>query len=82
MKTGISGRKLNKNGTSPRANSQVNKWNKNAGTTKYEARVVKTNMCNRQQALKWEKGNSMSKHQRPRPWEYVEGQEHGPIESR
>ncbi|WP_236339658.1 hypothetical protein [Paenibacillus plantiphilus] len=27
-KTGISGQPLNKNGTSPRTNSQVNKWNK------------------------------------------------------
>ncbi|WP_338709179.1 DNRLRE domain-containing protein [Paenibacillus amylolyticus] len=78
VKTGISGQKLNKNGTSPRANSQVNKWNKNAGTNKYEARVVKSKLRNRQQALEWEKknaqklwdkGNSMSKHQRPRPWE-------------
>lgn len=58
MKTGISGQKLNKNGTSPRANSQVNKWNKNAGTNKYEARVVKSKMRNRQQALEWEKKNA------------------------
>ncbi|MDN8588850.1 hypothetical protein B2I21_07070 [Chryseobacterium mucoviscidosis] len=55
VKTGISGQKLNKNGTSPRANSQVNKWNKNAGTNKYEARVVKSKMRNRQQALEWKK---------------------------
>ena len=31
VKTGISGQKLNLNGTSPRANSQVNKLNKSAG---------------------------------------------------
>ncbi|MDG0794001.1 hypothetical protein OMP38_26640 [Cohnella ginsengisoli] len=78
VKTGISGQKLNKNGTSPRANSQVNRWNKKDGKDKYEAKVVKPNIPNRQKALTWEsqnaqrlwdKGNSMSKHQRPRPWE-------------
>jgi hypothetical protein len=78
VKTGISGQRLNKNGTSPRANSQVNKWNKNEGSIKFEAKVVKTNMLNRQEALDWEKanamslwkkGNSMSRHQQPRPWE-------------
>lgn len=77
-KTGISGQPLNKDGTSPRANSQVNKWNKEAGHEKYEADVVKPNMPDRQTALDWEKdnaqrlweeGNSMNKHQRPKPWE-------------
>ncbi|QLG40407.1 hypothetical protein HW560_21370 [Paenibacillus sp. E222] len=78
MKTGISGQRLNKNGTFPRANSQVNKWNKDAGSITFEAKVVKTNMRNRQEALDWEKanamsllkkGNSMSRHLQPRPWE-------------
>lgn len=77
-KTGISGQPLNKNGTSPRANSQVNKWNKKAGFDKYEGNVVNPNIPNRQEALDWERenaqrlwelGNSMSNHQRPRPWE-------------
>ncbi|MBM6617228.1 pre-toxin TG domain-containing protein, partial [Bacillus suaedaesalsae] len=77
-KTGISGQPLNKNGTSPRANSQVNKWNKEVGYEKYEADVVKPNIPNRQEALDWERenaqrlweeGNSMNKHQRPKPWE-------------
>jgi RHS repeat-associated protein len=77
-KTGISGQTLNKNGTSPRANSQVNKWNELAGKDIYQARVVNTNLGNRQQALDWERvnslklynaGNPMNRHARPRPWE-------------
>ena len=40
-KTGISGQPLNKNGTSPRANTQVNKLNKLAGEDIYAARAVK-----------------------------------------
>jgi len=77
-KTGISGQPLNKNGTSPRANSQVNKLNKQAGYNKYEADVVNPNIPDRQSALDWEKnnaqklwdeGNSMNLHKRPRPWE-------------
>lgn len=72
---------MNKNGTSPRANSQVNKWNKEAGYDKYDAYVVKEDMPTRQDALNWEEenaqrlwdeGNSMSRHQRPRPWEQPE----------
>lgn len=78
VKRGISGQQLNKNGTSPRANSQVNKLNKIAGEDVYEARVVIKNMPDRMRALEWEKenslklweeGNSMSIHRRPRPWE-------------
>jgi URI fold toxin 2 len=77
VKTGISGRPLNKNGTSPRAISQVNRWNREDGYNKYEAQVVETGIPDRQVALEWEEanaqrlwdeGNSMSKHQRPRPW--------------
>ena len=40
VKTGISGQTLNKNGTSPRANTQVNKFNKLAGEDIYDARIV------------------------------------------
>ncbi len=78
IKTGISGRNLNKNGTSPRANTQVNRLNRNAGYEKYAARVVETNMSNRASALAWEEknalrlwkeGNSMILNLRPRPWE-------------
>ncbi len=78
VKTGISGQPLNKNGTSPRANSQVNKWNKAIGSQEYSARVVKTGISSREKALEWERensmrlwkeGNSMEKHRRPRPWE-------------
>ena len=78
VKTGISGQKLNLNGTSPRANSQVNKLNRNAGKQLYDSRIVARDMPNRLNALEWEKenslklwneGNSMSLHKRPRPWE-------------
>ena len=77
IKTGISGQKLNRNGTSPRANSQVNKLNKSNGSNIYAARVVKTDIPNRAAALEWEKenamrlwseGNSMQIHKRPQPW--------------
>lgn len=77
-KTGISGRPLNKNGTSPRANSQVNKLNKQAGYDKYDADVVNPSIPDRSSALDWERinaqklwdeGNSMILHKRPRPWE-------------
>lgn len=72
--TGISGSKLNLNGSSKRANSQVNKWNWDAGYVKYAARVVKINFSRRQAALNWERlntsrlkalGNSMGRHIRP-----------------
>lgn len=78
VKTGISGRALNKNGTSPRANSQVNSFNKLAGYDKYSARVAEPSIPGRKAALDWERnnalslklnGNSMSKHQRPTPWD-------------
>ena len=76
VKTGISGQKLNVNQTSPRANSQVNKWNKIEGEGKYEARIVKKDMPNRSSALEWERNNTnrlsrerntLSHHKRPKP---------------
>lgn len=75
VKTGISGQPLNQNGTSPRANSQVNKWNKDAGYNKYHADVVEENIPNRAKALEWEQNktnelaqsNDLNRHQRPTP---------------
>ena len=52
---GISGQKLHKNGTSPRANQQVRDWNKQAKSDKYAARIVVKNVKNRRMALNWEK---------------------------
>lgn len=78
VKTGISGQTLNQNGTSPRANTQVNKLNKLAGEDIYDARIVIEDMPDRASALEWEKENalklweeknSMDIHKRPRPWE-------------
>jgi hypothetical protein len=77
VKNGISGRALNKNGSSPRANQQVNAWNKEAGFDKYDARIV-DQFNDRFDALIWENnyalklwraGNSMDRHLDPRPWE-------------
>ncbi|MGL4483932.1 MAG: RHS repeat-associated core domain-containing protein, partial [Anaerovoracaceae bacterium] len=75
-KVGISGGKLNKNGSSRRANSQANNWNKQAGYSRYKPVVVKKNIPNRSQALSWEKTIAhqyisvnkykMRKHYRPR----------------
>jgi len=53
-KTGISGQELNKNGSSPRANRQVNKLNKEAGFEKYEAKVTGTKIPGRETALEKE----------------------------
>jgi RHS repeat-associated protein len=78
VKTGISGQDLNINGTSPRANSQVNKLNKAEGAGTYDSRIVVKDMPNRQTALDWERqnaqelfdrGNSLRIHKSPRPWE-------------
>lgn len=75
VKTGISGQKLNKNGTSPRANQQVNKWNKTEGNI-FSARIVEPEIQGRQAALEWEQantnrldkeGHNMWHHQLPRP---------------
>jgi len=56
MKIGISGGKLNKNGTSRRANSQVNAWNKAVGSKRYKAVVIKKNLRGRLKAKRWEQG--------------------------
>ena len=73
-KTGVSGGKLNRNGTSGRAISQVNKWNKTAGFKKYNSRVVVKNIPGRQSILSWEKlnanrlrnlGHKLDRHSRP-----------------
>ena len=78
-KTGISGQKLNQNGTSPRANPQVSRLNADAGERLFDARIVQR-MPNRQSALEmerenalrlWNEGHSMSIHLRPRPWEDI-----------
>lgn len=78
VKTGISGEPLNRNGTSPRANAQINVLKKVEGAGKYSASVVTTNLADRAAALQWERanaqwlwdqGNSMRLHQRPRPWD-------------
>jgi hypothetical protein len=72
-KTGISGQPLNKDGTSPRANKQVNQFNKEAGFDKYAPRVTKK-ADNRLDISKWEEenaerlrqeGHKMDKHQKP-----------------
>ncbi|MDA7025191.1 hypothetical protein PJ311_01045 [Bacillus sp. CLL-7-23] len=75
-KIGISGGKLNKNGTSRRANNQANKWNKKHGYKRYKPYVVKRNLRGRERALMRERGRvfsvkrasrgkRMSKHSRP-----------------
>lgn len=52
VKTGISGTPLTKDGKSKRAKRQVQAWNWVEGKGKYDARVVKTDMPNRAEALK------------------------------
>jgi len=59
-KVGISGGKLNKDGSSRRANSQVNKLN-SLGTDKYEADVKIKDVKGREKILDWEK-NEVNKH--------------------
>lgn len=77
VKTGISGRPLNKNGTSGRANIQVNRFNRDAGADIYAARIVEPSIPNRAAALEWEiqnaqrlhdLENSLKFHNRPQPW--------------
>ena len=69
---------MNKDGSSPRANTQVNKLNKESGYPKYDSRVVIIGIPDRVQGLQKEsenalrlknEGNSMSIHKRPCPWE-------------
>jgi RHS repeat-associated protein len=61
-KTGVSGGKLNKNGSSKRANGQANKWNKEAGNKgRYEPKVVKkvpSGAGARKDILEWEVQNA------------------------
>ena len=73
-KTGISGRPLNKDGTSPRANTQVNALNRQEGSGTYSARVVEKGLPGRQAALKAEQnatkmlreeGHKLREQQRP-----------------
>ena len=58
VKTGISGRPLNMDGTSPRANTQVNALNRRDGADTYSARVVEKDLPGRQAALEAEKAAS------------------------
>ncbi len=74
-KVGVSGQKLNQNGTSPRANPQVNQANKTrTGTNQVKPVIRQTNVNSRKQILEWEKkqaakrrqeGNSMDMQKRP-----------------
>ena len=74
VKNGISGQKLSKNGTSPRANPQVKEFNEEAGACVYDSRITKTGLPGRRKATAHEvehsqelraAGHSMSKHKRP-----------------
>ncbi|KXH87243.1 RHS repeat-associated core domain-containing protein [Sporosarcina sp. HYO08] len=78
VKVGISAQKLNKNGSSPRANRQANKWNgKEVG--RYSPVVVHKKIRGRSRALQWERASvnrlhktgqldlSAGKHKRPMP---------------
>jgi RHS repeat-associated protein len=83
VKVGVSGRPLNQDGTSGRANGQVNKLNASEkGKNEYEAVVTKKDVTptktksSRARILDYEKnraakkidgGQPMDKHQRPRP---------------
>ena len=62
VKTGVSGKPLNQNGSSPRANAQANRWNSEPGNAKrYEARVVRQEPAgpkSRQNILGWEQQNA------------------------
>lgn len=70
VKTGVGSGPLNKNGTSARANKQVNKWNREPGNTtkvngvdkgRYEARIAKQEPSGagaRERILKWEEKNA------------------------
>jgi hypothetical protein len=76
VKTGISGQDLNKNGTSPRANSQVNQWNREAGEERYSPNVKEVKIPGRAAGLENEQaatnslsadGNSLRLQQKPTP---------------
>jgi len=73
---GISGQPLNKNGSSSRANRQVNQPNEGEGNAAYSAFVKETNVPGRQAGLDAEraatnslatKGNSLRLQKRPKP---------------
>ena len=55
VKIGISGQPLNKNGTSPRANAQVNKWNILEGFIRFFAKILNKDVQDRKKALDIEK---------------------------
>jgi RHS repeat-associated protein len=61
-KTGVSGCKLNADGSSPRANRQANSWNKEAGNEgRYVPEVKKVEPAGpaaRENILNWEKGSA------------------------
>ncbi|MDE5986804.1 MAG: hypothetical protein K2H16_05925 [Prevotella sp.] len=76
MKTGISGGKIRKDGKSYRAESQVRKWNREAGYDKYDSKIAKEFEAGegaRQKALDYETERADKlkneldeyKHQRP-----------------
>lgn len=76
VKTGISGGTLNQNGSSGRANRQVNTLNRAEGPGSYTAEVVETNIPGRAAALSSERtgtqelrqqGNTLRLQQRPKP---------------
>ena len=50
FKYGICGRVLNKDGSSPRANEQVNLFNRLAGWARYIARIILTGISGRKKA--------------------------------
>jgi len=55
IKYGISGQKITKKGTSPRATQQVNLWNLIEGFKRFVAFILKKNIENREKALAEEK---------------------------
>jgi len=74
VKTGISGQPLNLDGSSRRANLQVNKWNRQEGAGKFAARIITKGIKSRAKAVGLEKlnaerlraeGHSLRKHFRP-----------------
>ena len=50
---------MNLNGTSPRANIQVNRLNRGAGKNLYDSTIVATDMPNRLSALEWDRENAL-----------------------
>jgi RHS repeat-associated protein len=76
VKTGISGAPLNQNDSSRRANTQVNRLNRQEGDGAYSATVVETDIPGRTAALQSERaatnrlraeGNTLRLQQRPQP---------------